>query len=269
MNEESINGMRWSCPSNASGTKIFSSYNITTCLNGTCDYTYIDGRSLTGNVSKTILNSDYTDTLINSSCNYVNRYVSATAGLNCRLGATTNADRKITYPYCTSVYVVPTQFNGEGSTSNWYYGTKDGCYLSGDYLMSTNPCAGTSSGGGSGTTSCTYDCFISVPSGSVNGSKYECINTYGGDEYDVVSNRCYRYDRSSCPSSWIASSNSVNCSCTYDCSISIPSGSVNGSKYECINTYGGDEYDVDSNRCYRYNRNSCPSSWSYDRSVCS
>ena len=170
-NYDNINGYR--CDS---GNK----YYITTCTSSTCNYTKKNGSSSSGTVPRNTL----------SVCSTKTVYVSAKSGLNCRSTYSTSGTLKATYSCGTKLTVESIMYSG------WYYATVDSCYVSSDYVSTTNPSCSSSSGG-----SCkkTVTCLGSATgyeackeAVSKAGGTYKRNNPYGD---------CYGYFCNSCPNS--------------------------------------------------------------------
>ena len=127
--EESINAVRCN-----NGTN----YYITTCTGGMCNYTQKNGSSETGKIDRCTLNTDCIKTKT--------MYINTCAGLNCRYGAGSGFDIKVTFGFNTAIEVNTTPTNG------WYYNVNANCYLSENYLQSSKSNKSCSSDDNSSST---------------------------------------------------------------------------------------------------------------------
>ena len=174
-NYDNINGYR--CDS---GNK----YYITTCTSGTsgsCNYNKKNGSSSSGTVPRNTL----------SVCSTKTVYVSAKSGLNCRSTNSTSGTQKAIYSCGTKLTVESIMYNG------WYYATVDSCYVSGDYVSTTNPSCSSSSGG-----SCKkiVNCFTNATNDAA--CKTKVSNAGGSGHRQNPYGDCYGDFCNSCPSGW-------------------------------------------------------------------
>lgn len=114
----------------------------------------------------------------NWSESLIYRYVKPLIGLNCRSGAGSSYSIVTAFSCGTRLALDPNPTNG------WYYSAANGCWLSGDYLVTSTPnCSGSSGGTSSG--------------GGLYGTCYCSSNNdcgYSGTNYPAVwcsSGKCY------------------------------------------------------------------------------
>ena len=176
--------------SNEACTTKITSITVPTRYGYTFNHYYGDGSSGGNNGERYIYSGgtfadDLVTDIYQSTTFYANwsesliyRYVKPLIGLNCRSGAGSSYSIVTTFSCGTRLALDPNPTNG------WYYSAANGCWLSGDYLVTSTPnCSGSSGGTSSG--------------GGLYGTCYCSSNNdcgYSGTNYPAVwcsSGKCY------------------------------------------------------------------------------
>lgn len=155
--------------SNEACTTKITSITVPTRYGYTFNHYYGDGSSGGNNGERYIYSGgtfadDLVTDIYQSTTFYANwsesliyRYVKPLIGLNCRSGAGSSYSIVTAFSCGTRLALDPNPTNG------WYYSAANGCWLSGDYLVTSTPnCSGSSGGTSSGgalygTCSCSSD----------------------------------------------------------------------------------------------------------------
>lgn len=176
--------------SNEACTTKITSITVPTRYGYTFNHYYGDGSSGGNNGERYIYSGgtfadDLVTDIYQSTTFYANwsesliyRYVKPLIGLNCRSGAGSSYSIVTAFSCGTRLALDPNPTNG------WYYSAANGCWLSGDYLVTSTPnCSGSSGGTSSG--------------GGLYGTCYCSSNNdcgYSGTNYPAVwcsSGKCY------------------------------------------------------------------------------
>lgn len=176
--------------SNEACTTKITSITVPTRYGYTFNHYYGDGSSGGNNGERYIYSGgtfadDLVTDIYQSTTFYANwsesliyRYVKPLIGLNCRSGAGSSYSIVTAFSCGTRLALDPNPTNG------WYYSAANGCWLSGDYLVTSTPnCSGSSGGTSSG--------------GGLYGTCYCSSNNdcgYSGTNYHAVwcsSGKCY------------------------------------------------------------------------------
>lgn len=176
--------------SNEACTTKITSITVPTRYGYTFNHYYGDGSSGGNNGERYIYSGgtfadDLVTDIYQSTTFYANwsesliyRYVKPLIGLNCRSGAGSSYSIVTAFSCGTRLALDPNPTNG------WYYSAANGCWLSGDYLVTSTPnCSGSSGGTSSG--------------GGLYGTCYCSSNNdcgYSGNNYPAVwcsSGKCY------------------------------------------------------------------------------
>lgn len=176
--------------SNEACTTKITSITVPTRYGYTFNHYYGDGSSGGNNGERYIYSGgtfadDLVTDIYQSTTFYANwsesliyRYVKPLIGLNCRSGAGSSYSIVTAFSCGTRLALDPNPTNG------WYYSAANGCWLSGDYLVTSTPnCSGSSGGTSSG--------------GGLYGTCYCSSNNdcgYSGTNYPTVwcsSGKCY------------------------------------------------------------------------------
>ncbi len=176
--------------SNEACTTKITSITVPTRYGYTFNHYYGDGSSGGNNGERYIYSGgtfadDLVTDIYQSTTFYANwsesliyRYVKPLIGLNCRSGAGSSYSIVTAFSCGTRLALDPNPTNG------WYYSAANGCWLSGDYLVTSTPnCSGSSGGTSSG--------------GGLYGTCYCSSNNdcgYSGTNYLAVwcsSGKCY------------------------------------------------------------------------------
>lgn len=176
--------------SNEACTTKITSITVPTRYGYTFNHYYGDGSSGGNNGERYIYSGgtfadDLVTDIYQSTTFYANwsesliyRYVKPLIGLNCRSGVGSSYSIVTAFSCGTRLALDPNPTNG------WYYSAANGCWLSGDYLVTSTPnCSGSSGGTSSG--------------GGLYGTCYCSSNNdcgYSGTNYPAVwcsSGKCY------------------------------------------------------------------------------
>ena len=176
--------------SNEACTTKITSITVPTRYGYTFNHYYGDGSSGGNNGERYIYSGgtfadDLVTDIYQSTTFYANwsesliyRYVKPLIGLNCRSGAGSSYSIVTAFSCGTRLALDPNPTNG------WYYSAANGCWLSGDYLVTSTPNCSDSSGGTSSGGGLYGTCYCS--------SNNDC--GYSGTNYPAVwcsSGKCY------------------------------------------------------------------------------
>ena len=176
--------------SNEACTTKITSITVPTRYGYTFNHYYGDGSSGGNNGERYIYSGgtfadDLVTDIYQSTTFYANwsesliyRYVKPLIGLNCRSGAGSSYSIVTAFSCGTRLALDPNPTNG------WYYSAANGCWLSGDYLVTSTPNCSGSSGGTSSGSGLYGTCYCS--------SNNDC--GYSGTNYPAVwcsSGKCY------------------------------------------------------------------------------
>ena len=192
-----INGVRYDQKTKEGYTAV---YNITNCPDmNYCYYSLLNGISYNSNNTNVFdndiivpfangIDKSYSNrpNLSNSLTGGESLYITATDGLNCRYGASTDTDIKYAFGCGTELHVYKTTMATSSDKSQWWYYYESGnCYLHGGSLSKT--AVSCASGSGSGP-SCVDEINPYLIIGSNN--NYYCCETNVLDESLCIE---YRY----------------------------------------------------------------------------